>query len=344
MTCGPWRPINLEIYSARISDLSFRTQVDASLCTAELTASVEVEGAGEDSSVVVRLSLGGEEKACASATVERGVATVTFQVPDPQLWYPASYGKQPLYDLTATLAVNGIELDSSAKRLGLRRAVLIQRGLKDAPGSSFFFEVNNVPIFCGGSNWIPADNFIPRITRQRYRDWLTLLRDGNQVMVRVWGGGIYEEPAFYEVCDELGIMVWQDFLFGCGNYPAFPGFLGSVEREAVANVKRLRHHPSIVIWAGNNEDYQYQESENLEYDYLDKDPSNWLKTTFPARYIYEKLLADVCGSLIPDTFYHFGSPWGGGKNTRDPTVGDIHQWNGKGFQNFLRSHPDISLD
>ena len=91
-------------------------------------------------------------------------------------------------------------------------------------------------------------------------------------------------------------------------------------------MKLLRHHPSIVIWAGNNEDYQYQESENLTYDFDNKDEESWLKTDFPARYIYEKVLADCCKELVPDTYYHFGSPWGG-KDTRDPTVGDIHQWN-----------------
>ncbi|RBQ74494.1 hypothetical protein VDGD_06180 [Verticillium dahliae] len=155
---------------------------------------------------------------------------------------------------------------------------------------------------------------------------MKLLADGNQFMVRVWGGGIYEEQAFYDVCDELGILVWHDFMFGCGNYPAWPALLDSIKREAEENVKLLRHHPSIVIWAGNNEDYQFAESENLTYDINDKDPDSWLKTDFPARYIYEKVLADVCASLIPDTFYHFGSPWSGA-DTRDPTVGDLHQWN-----------------
>ena len=129
----------------------------------------------------------------------------------------------------------------------------------------------------------------------------------------------------------MGILVWQDFMFSCGNYPAHNEFLASVEREAIANVKLLRHHPSIVIWAGNNEDYQYREDMMLDYDPYDKDPQRWLNTNFPARYIYEKLLVDVTKELVPGTYYHFGSPFGG-KNTRDPTVGDIHQWNGKYFR------------
>jgi beta-mannosidase len=116
-------------------------------------------------------------------------------------------------------------------------------------------------------------------------------------------------------------------MFGCGNYPAFPEFLESVQREAIENVKRLRHHPSVVIWAGNNEDYQIAEDEGLTCDYEDKDPQNWLKSNFPARYIYESLLPLVCKELIPNVFYHPGSPWGGPKKSDDLTVGDVHQWN-----------------
>ncbi|PGH10170.1 hypothetical protein AJ79_05525 [Helicocarpus griseus UAMH5409] len=324
MTCGPWRPVNLEIYNARISDLHFRQTVDKSLKQAELVATVEAEGDADK--VAFQISLDGEEKGSELADVKNGIATVTFRVQDPQLWYPSTYGKQPLYVLSASLSSNGVKLDSASKRLGLRRAELIQRQLNDAEGTTFFFEVNNIPVFCGGSDWIPADNFIPRLSPQKYYDWVKLMVDGNQVMTRVWGGGIFEEQAFYDACDELGLLVWQDFLFGCGNYPVFPSFLESVKREAIANVRILRHHPSIVIWAGNNEDYQYAESENLEWDPNDTDPANWLKSTFPARYIYEKLLVDVTKELVPDTYYHFGSPWGG-KDTKDPTVGDIHQWN-----------------
>jgi beta-mannosidase len=161
----------------------------------------------------------------------------------------------------------------------------------------------------------------------------------------VWGGGIYEEDDFYDLCDELGILVWQDFMFGCGNYPAFPEILESIKEEAVANLKRLRHHPSIVIFAGNNEDYQVQESYHLTYNYEDKNTDNWLASDFPARYIYEKVgitqrscfvpEANNDGQLLPDAMqaecphiaYHPGSPWGDGLITSNSKVGDMHQWN-----------------
>ncbi|KAF8474183.1 beta-mannosidase [Kalaharituber pfeilii] len=336
LTCGPWRPISLETYVSRISDLYFHTEVPESLTTATIAAHAEIDHPSPNAQVRFELSLAGDDGAKVFAEAyatanEAGVASYTFTQEGLKLWYPHGYGEQPLYTITATLVEGGesgnpVVLDKASKRFGVRRARVVQRPLKDQPGTTFFFEINNMPIFCGGGNWIPADNFIPRIEEERYRNWLKLMVAGNQTMVRVWGGGIYEEEVFYNTCDELGLLVWQDFLFGCGNYPAFPSLLESIKREATANVKRLRHHPSIVIFAGNNEDYQYMESENLEYDPSNNDPESWLKTSFPARYIYEKILVDVTKELVPNTYYHFGSPYGG-KDTRDPTVGDIHQWN-----------------
>ncbi|KEY68408.1 hypothetical protein S7711_01184 [Stachybotrys chartarum IBT 7711] len=324
LSCGPWRPINLEIYESRIADLYADITVADSLKSAKIVAHAQVEGRA--SRVRFELALEGDNVATETVDVT-SAATATFNVDNPALWYPFRYGKQPLYTLSATLLDDDAEVHAASKKVGIRKVELAQRPLKDQPGKSFFFEVNNIPIFAGGSDWIPADNFIPRISKEKYYDWVKLVADGNQFMIRVWGGGIYEEQAFYDACDELGVLVWQDFMFGCGNYPAWPELLKSIEREAKENVKLLRHHPSIVIYAGNNEDYQYAESENLTYDFDNKDAESWLKTDFPARYIYEKILPDVCAELIPSTYYHPGSPWGDGKDTRDATVGDIHQWN-----------------
>lgn len=308
-----------------MADLYFGTTVEKNLKSAKVVAHALVEGSAKK----VRFDVSLEDKTVTSETVQGdGVIQATFHISNPSLWYPVRYGKQSLYTVKATLLSDGgEEVDTLLKRIGIRHAELVQRPLQGQPGTSFFFQVNNIPVYCGGSDWIPADNFLPRISRQRYFDWVKLVADGNQLMIRVWGGGIYEDQAFYDACDEYGILVWQDFMFGCGNYPAHPEILKSIKREAEENVKLLRHHPSIVIWAGNNEDYQYAESAGLTYDYSNKNADSWLETDFPARYIYEKVLADVCAELIPDTYYHFGSPWGGGKPTTDPTVGDLHQWN-----------------
>jgi len=154
---------------------------------------------------------------------------------------------------------------------------------------------------------------------------------------RVWGGGIYEDDAFYEICDELGILVWQDFMFACGSYPTWSSLRDSVEAEARQNVRRLRHHPSIVLYAGNNEDYQIQEGYNLDYDYENKDAESWLKCSYPARYYYEHLLPKVIADESPSVPYWPSSPFSNGKRSDDLTVGDVHQWNGAWcfFPNFL---------
>lgn len=170
------------MYSSRIEDLYFTTQVADSLDSAQIVAKADIEGTA--SSVTFELSLGGQVVQTGTAGVVNRHAETVLHVEKPQLWYPATYGKQPLYQLKATLHQDGVELDTMSKSLGIRKAVLVQRGLKDAPGTSFFFEINNIPVFCGGSNWIPADSFIPRITAERYRSWLKLVRDGNQIMVR----------------------------------------------------------------------------------------------------------------------------------------------------------------
>lgn len=330
MTCGPWKPIYLELYTSQISDLSFSTIISEDLQTAKILVSAEIEG----SATAIRIELFHDGARITEVSLEEvsGIAKTELAIQSPQLWWPFTHGKQPLYTLKATLhgspnpkSGNATILDVARKKLGIRKVELIQRPLANDDGATFFFQINNIPMFITGACWIPGDSFTPRITAKSYRDWISLAKTANQSMIRVWGGGIYEPDAFYDLCDELGVLVWQDFMFACGNYPAYPKMLRSIETEARQNVKRLRHHPSIAIWAGNNEDYLYQALAGLHYDADDKDPQSWLKTNFPARYIYEHLLQNVCEELTPETPYHPGSPFGGAIAV-DPTTGDIHQW------------------
>ncbi|KAJ4376666.1 hypothetical protein N0V86_006782 [Didymella sp. IMI 355093] len=323
-TCGPWREVRLETYQARVEDVRVDYQLDDSLKTVQGTISAVVEGSSAKS-VTFKVQDGDKQVFKETARVSDGVAKVEFHVNNPKLWYPHGYGEQPLYKVTATVSVDEVDLHSITRRTGFRKGELMQQ--PDKIGKTFFFRINGIDVFCGGSDWIPADNFTPRITEDKYRKWLEMMVDGYQLMIRVWGGGIWEEDIFYELCDELGILVWQDFMFGCGNYPAFPEILKSIKEECISNVARLRHHPSLVIYAGNNEDYQVQESFGLTYNYEDKDPDSWLKTDFPARYIYEKILPETVVAESPHIPYHPGSPWGDGLKTSNTTVGDMHQWN-----------------
>ncbi|KAI4721452.1 putative beta-mannosidase [Aureobasidium sp. EXF-10727] len=326
MTCGPWRAVRLETSHARISDMRVDYDLNESLDDVVVNISVATERSSEAD---VKIAIRSGKDVIFEKTVSvdsKGIAKADFHIAHPKLWYPHGYGEQSLYTCEALLVLNGHNVHSCSRRTGIRSGELIQE--PDAVGKTFFFRINGIDVFCGGSCWIPADSFTPRITKEKYRSWLQTLVDGYQVMIRIWGGGIWEEDIFYDTCDELGILVWQDFMFGCGNYPAaIKEFRDSVEIECVAQVKRIRHHPSIVIYAGNNEDYQVQEQCGLTYDYADKDPENWLKTDFPARYIYEKMLPEVIATHSPHVPYHPGSPWGDGLISSDQTVGDMHQWN-----------------
>ncbi|KAJ6484976.1 glycoside hydrolase family 2 protein [Mycena vitilis] len=328
MTTGPWKPISLHSYENRITDLDVRVQVSESL-EVNLTAKLFFGKKEGYASFVLKRPDGSVEVSGPKIPTDEGVAEVAlmFDSGKLQLWYPVKYGNQPIYTVEVEITdPQGNVLDSRTQKIGIRRVRVVQEKLIDQEGLTFLFEVNNIRIFCGGSNWIPADSFLTTIIPERYRAWLELLVNGNQNMVRVWGGGIYEADVFYDICDELGILVWQDFMFGCGQYPGYQTFLDSVQAEAEDNVKRLRHHPSIVILAGNNEDYQIAESLKLELDYADE-KSDYLKTNFPARHIYERLLPATVESLS-DIFYHRGSPYSGqGKVTTDKAYGDLHQWN-----------------
>lgn len=320
ITAGPWKPVYLEQYVAKIEDIWTECEVSEDLQTCSGRILAKVSGASGQS-VKLSLSLAGSAVLEKVSTVDsNGSAETAFSINRPELWYPFTHGTQTRYELKATLG----SYDTKSKMIGFRRTELIQR--KDEFGKTFFFRINGEDVFCGGSCWIPADSFLAQISEQRYRDWVKLIYEGNQNMIRVWGGGIYEHDAFFDACDELGVMVWQDFAFACASYPTYKSYLDSVEEEARQNIRRLRSHPSLIIWAGSNEDYQVQERYGLEYNYEDKDPQSWLKSTFPARYTYEYLLPKILSEEDRFAIYHPTSPWGDGKPTADPTVGDKHQW------------------
>ncbi|KAK0702866.1 glycoside hydrolase superfamily [Apiosordaria backusii] len=347
MTCGPWRPVRMEVYESMIQEVVVnhdvdltdggeRPKVEVGVRVGIVGAAgwVEVDAVFEGRTVV---AFRGEQGRLVQNGTDPGAweySTPMVRLEGPKLWWPRGYGAQNLYDVRVRIfdKEGGSVLAEHNQKIGFRKAELIQES--DEYGQSFYFRINDVDVFAAGSNWIPADSFLSQVTPERYRDWIqNAVADGNQNMIRVWGGGVYEPDAFYDACDELGILVWQDFMFACASYPTYPEFLESVEMEARHNVQRLRNHPSIVLWCGSNEDYQIQERYQLDNDRSDMDPESWLKSSFPARYIYEQLLPAVVmeESPSPNTLlYHLCSPFGNGASTTlkvDPTVGDIHQWN-----------------
>ncbi|TLS22230.1 uncharacterized protein PpBr36_10055 [Pyricularia pennisetigena] len=339
LTCGPWKPVMLETYSVRIEDLGVAYALEDDLSGATVFVNLKTRGLLPGRGVSYEVLIDGDKVGGSTTSTNAcGDGEMELVIRTPKLWMPRGYGDQKLYSLEVRLLSfdDKTVLDSATKKIGLRSVELVQE--KDSIGQSFYFRINGVDVFCGGSCWIPSDSFLTRTTPAQHRDWiLRHVADGNQAMVRVWGGGIYEADAFFDACDEAGVLAWQDFCFACANYPAHPEFLRSVEAEARQNLRRLRHHPCLVIWAGNNEDYQIVERYGLQYDFAgDKDPQSWLRTNFPARYIYEHLLPLVVGEEYGTeknarlVAYHPSSPWGDGTSTTlavDQTVGDVHQWN-----------------
>jgi beta-mannosidase len=321
-TSGPWKPVYLEVFQARISEFIVRREVAEDLKTAVVKITGSVEGGGKEVEIEV-LSPTGASIAKEEVEVdEKGQFITDLRVKNPELWWPFTHGLQPLYTITCTLP----SFSKRELKIGFRRLRLLQHPLKKAAGTSFTFEINNTRIFCGGSCWIPGDYLLPRFTPQRYHSWLTLAKSGNQTMIRVWGGGIVESDDFYDICDREGILVWQDFLFACGDYPASDDFVEMVKAEAEQQVKRVGHHASLVIWAGNNEDYMLAERWGWEYDPEDQE-GPWDQTNFPARKIYERVLPEICERLAGDVPYWRSSPYGG-KTSNDLTVGDTHIWDG----------------
>ncbi|MBG8553451.1 beta-mannosidase [Hymenobacter guriensis] len=258
VTSGIWQPVKLEAWTeARLTNLHL-VQRTLTPERAELTTEVEYE-AGAATTATLQLETRGPDGQLAHPTINqpvsltpgRHVLMVPLQLEKPQRWFPAGYGAQPLYTVTAQLVLNGQALDKSTRRIGLR--TLEVRRQADQYGKSFEFVVNGLPIFAKGANWIPADIFPNRVTPGKYRQLLQAAKAANMNMVRVWGGGIYENDVFYDLCDELGLLVWQDFMFACTFYPGDNAFFSNVRQEATYQVRRLRHHPSLAIWVGNNE-------------------------------------------------------------------------------------------
>lgn len=244
-TCGIYKNIELQGWNAnRITHVSVRQQHgDGSV---RLTVTPELARSASDARVRCRLSLDGQVVAQAE-----GSGALELAVDRPQLWWPNGFGGQPLYDLDVELVQGDQALDRWRRRIGLRAIVLDRH--PDEWGESFQFVVNGVPVFAKGANWIPAHSFVASFTRDDYTDVLQSAAEANMNMLRVWGGGIYEMDDFYDLCDELGLMVWQDFMFACSLYPGDEHFLALVEQEAAYQVPRLANRACLALWCGNNE-------------------------------------------------------------------------------------------
>ncbi|MGW3255539.1 glycoside hydrolase family 2 protein [Streptomyces fungicidicus] len=313
VTAGIWRPVRLERWStARIARVRPLVTVEDGVGQIELA--VDVERSRVEAPLTLEASAGGVR---ARARIDGTAGTVRLRVPDVRLWWPRGYGEQPLYDVELTLSHGDEALDAWRRRTGFRTVELDTSA--DAHGTGFTLVVNGERLFARGVNWIPDDVFPSRITRERYRHRLEQAAGAGVDLVRVWGGGIYEDEDFYDACDELGLLVWQDFPFACAAYPEEQPLRGEVEAEARENVVRLMPHPSLVLWNGNNE--------NL-WGFRDWDWEQGLSGDSWGEGYYLGVLPRVVAELDPTRPYTAGSPWSGSwrHHPNDPAHGTHHSW------------------
>lgn len=314
VTCGVWRDLRLEAWTGNRLEHVHVAQHHARDGRVTLGFTPEFVRAPEGN-VTYYVTLIFAGKPVAKAAGRGGKLTVA--VPDPQLWWPSGQGAQPLYEaeLVACDAA-GREIGCWRRRIGLRTLALERK--RDRGGESFRFVVNGRPIFAKGANWIPMHAFVAGLTRTDYERDLRSAAAAHINMVRVWGGGVYENDAFYDLCDELGLLVWQDFMFACTRYPADRAFRASVQAEAEQQVRRLHHRACLALWCGNNEIAQL----NPE---LAK--SGRARREYDA--VFHRVLPDAVAAHDSTTAYWPSSPWRGNGDhlpAAGERAGDTHFW------------------
>ena len=249
-TSGIWKDVYIiEKPKAEIESITFNT-ISITGDVAEVEIKVTLENKIKDE-LLLNIKLDNKEQITENSIAVKGKEnTIRLFVKNPKLWFPNGEGEQELYKLTCQLCnKENVIYNEQTKTVGIR---IIELLLKKNNEPDFLIKVNGQSVFCKGVDWIPADSFLPRVTDEKYLDLLTKAKDANMNMIRVWGGGIYENDIFYEYCDKLGLLVWQDFMFACGAYPEHDSIIENIKNEVTQNVNRLQHHPSIAIWCGNN--------------------------------------------------------------------------------------------
>lgn len=332
VTSGIWRPVVLKAWSqARLCDVRFvQSSVCAQRADVRVVAKVSAEKAIPDALLrVVDEETGrtlAERRVCLSPGENQAEASFTLR--NPKLWWCNGMGDQHLYRFRAELLIGGREGGVCSRRIGIRSIEVVRE--PDEEGTNFYFKINGRPIFAKGVNYIPGDIFLPRMNSEQYAKTIRNAAEANMNMIRVWGGGIYEDDRFYDLCDEYGMLVWQDFAFACSVYPAEGEFLDSVRREAEDNIRRLRNHACLALWCGNNEImdalFNWGADGGWLGNYRRQNPAwadrIWKQYTA----LFHELLPEVVASENPETYYLPTSPFSDEKGSRLEHIGDYHYW------------------
>lgn len=331
VTSGIWRPVYLVGWNdARIENIQY-IQEKVNARRADIKARITLTAA-KDGEITLDIRAEGVKNGWTKkAEVKKGTNLIEtdLAVHNPKLWWTNGLGEPHLYPFTATISMNGQTADSQTTNLGLRSLRVVYE--KDADGHAFYFELNGHKIFAKGANYIPQDNFLPRVTDKRYEKTILDAVNVNMNMLRIWGGGIYENDIFYDLCDKYGILVWQDFMFACSLYPMNPDMLENIRQEAIENVVRLRNHPCIAIWCGNNEIHTAWFNWGWKKRYEDLGVAEEIRKDY--KDVFHKILPEVVKEYDPKSYYLPSSPYGGdpdakcesGKPLWNPN-GDAHYW------------------
>ena len=316
---GIWRPVRMERQKvAAITDLAFATLEIGE--TAKVAVSVKIDAFFGEASPVVDIALDDPQgNTVAHATVDPAVSgRAEFLVETPQLWWTHDLGTPALYTLKATLRLGKQICEQRTLKVGIRTIELDTSPDPTDKGCDFFrFVLNGVPIFARGANWIPASSFVADLTEADYAARLEQAAGANMNMIRIWGGGVYEPDCFHNLCDRLGLLVWQDFMFACAPYPEDdPAFVKSVREEVSFQVRRLRHHPSLALWCGNNEGQVIQEAVNH---------MTGQEGPMDGTLYFERIMPEILKKTDPYTSYWPGSPYGG-RAANSMRAGDEHNW------------------
>lgn len=321
VTAGIWKDVKLNFWNnAKLENIKIE-QKSLTKQKAELNIQTEIVAKKEGKySILINNQSN-------SFPLKKGknIIQIPFTINNPKLWQPNGWGDPNLYDIKISLQKDSKNLDNKTERIGLRTVELIHE--KDTNGKSFYFKVNENPMYVKGTNWIPSDSFSPRITKEKYQKLIKDSKEANMNMIRIWGGGIYEDDEFYKACDENGILVWQDFMFAGSFYPSDEAFLNNVKEEVKDQVNRLQNHASIALWCGNNEvdeaivNWGYQK----QFKYSKEDSLQVWKD-------YKKVFHELIPNTLKENLtadkniYWPSSPSIGWGHKESLTEGDSHYW------------------
>ncbi|MBC8479570.1 MAG: glycoside hydrolase family 2 protein [FCB group bacterium] len=333
VTMGIWRPVKLHFWNElKLEDVRIRLKsLENDKAVLGITAEIHALKSG-DYDFQISSDDGNSGKTEKRFSVKEGpqVLSFDFQVDDPQLWWCNGLGDPYCYQINFAVSKNTQVLAEKTTTYGIRTIELVREKDSEGDGTSFYFKLNGIPVFAKGANYIPNDSFLPEVTDNRYRQVVDAAVDANMNMLRIWGGGIYESDLFYDLCDQAGIMIWQDFMFACSLYPGDEDFLNNIAHEVTDNVKRLRNHPCIVLWCGNNEiDIAWSHDTQGGWGWKEEYTPDQQKVLWnDYKKLFHELIPGKLAEMDEDRPYWPSSPQAGPdeRSSNDAVSGDIHYW------------------